>query len=99
MLENRLRKVIRPIVRSILKENNYNPRTESNKPVKHLSKKDGDRLGISEFPNFSATGNISGMKKQYYGKGALLVKCGSFIYHVSSEPDIYFKEANDRPYN
>ena len=99
MLENRLRAVIRPIVRSLLKEDTYNPRTESNKPVKYLSKRDGERLGIDEFPNFSATGNVSGMKKQYYGKGALLVKCGSYIYHVSSQPDIYFDEASDRPYN
>lgn len=82
----------------VLVEQTYNPRTESNKPVKYLSKRDGERLKIDEFPNFSSTGSISGMKKQYYGKGALLVKCGNYIYHVSSDPDIYFNKANDRPY-
>jgi len=25
----------------------------------------------------------------YYGKDALLVRCGNYIYNVSSEPDIY----------
>lgn len=29
------------------------------------------------------------MKKLYYGKDALLVKCGNYIYNVSSEPSIY----------
>jgi len=86
------------MIKKVLKEENYNPKTESSKPVKYLSKRDGERLGIDEFPNFSATGSVSGMKNQYYGKGALLVKCGSYIYHVSSKPDIYFNEASDRPY-
>lgn len=98
MLEMKLKNLIRPISRKIIREEVYNPRTESNKPVKYLSKRDGERLGIDEFPNFSATGSVSGMKKQY-GKGALLVKCGSYIYHVSSQPEIYFDEARDRPYN
>ncbi len=88
------------IIKKCLAESNqnYNPRTESNKPVKYLSKRDGERLKIDEFPNFSATGSVSGMKKNYYGKGALLVKCGAYIYHVSSQPNIYFDEASDRPY-
>ena len=38
-------------------------------------------------PNFSATGSIKGMRDKYYGKNALLVKCGSYIYNVT--PDIY----------
>jgi hypothetical protein len=42
-----------------------------------------------KFPNFSVTGSITGMKKRYYGKDALLVKCGSYIYNVTSEPEIY----------
>lgn len=50
---------------------------------------DHDKLGLSEFPNFHKTGSISGMKKMYYGKNALLVKCGSYIYNVSSKPEIY----------
>lgn len=95
-------KILKPLImeisRQLKEEQVYNPRTESNKPVKYLSKKDGERLGIGDFPNFSSTGSVSGMKKQYYGKGALLVKCGSYIYHVSSNPKIYFDEANDRPY-
>lgn len=86
------------LIERIIKEELYNPKTESSKPVKYLSVKDGERLNISDFPNFSATGSISGMKQQYYGKGALLVKCGSYIYHVSSKPEIYFEEAANKPY-
>lgn len=38
---------------------------------------------VSRFPSFSATGSIKGMKDQFYGKDACLVRCGSFIYNVS----------------
>lgn len=62
--------------------------------VKYIYKKDYDRLGLSDFPNFSATGSIYGMKKLYYGMDALLVRCGSFIYNVSSRPSIYYDEAH-----
>jgi hypothetical protein len=48
------------------------------------------RVDLSSFPNFSKTGSIKGMKKLYYGKDALLVKSGPYIYNVSSEPDIYY---------
>lgn len=44
---------------------------------------------LAECPNFSASGSIRGMKKLYYGKDALLVKCGAFIYNVTSRPEIY----------
>lgn len=45
--------------------------------------------GFSSFPNFSASGSISGMKKMYYGPDALLVRYGAFIYNVSTRPEIY----------
>lgn len=57
--------------------------------VKRISKEQGERIGISRFPNFHKTGSVSGMKQLYYGKDALLVRCGDFIYNVSSEPEIY----------
>ena len=57
--------------------------------VKRISKEEGVRVGIHRFPNFSASGSVSGMRNLYYGRNALLVRCGSFIYNVSSEPTIY----------
>ncbi len=57
--------------------------------VKRLSIKEGERLNISRFPNFHKSGSITGMKKLYYGKNALLVRCGDYIYNVSAEPEIY----------
>ena len=56
---------------------------------KYLKVAEGKMLGISQFPNFSATGNIKGMKDKFYGKDALLVRCGSWIYNVTSKPSIY----------
>lgn len=62
--------------------------------VKCVYVKDKDRLNLSDYPNFSATGNVYGMKKLYYGMDALLVRCGSWIYNVSRTPSIYYNEAH-----
>lgn len=62
--------------------------------VKILYKRDAVRIDISRFPNFHRTGSIAGMKKLYYGKNALLVRCGSWIYNVTSEPEIYYNIAH-----
>lgn len=61
--------------------------------VKTVYVKDKQQLKLSDFPNFSVTGSITGMKK-IYGKDALLVRCGSWIYNVTSRPDIYYSEAH-----
>lgn len=50
--------------------------------VKYLPVTAGERLNISQYPNFHKSGSIAGMKKMYYGKDALLVRCGEWIYHV-----------------
>ena len=57
--------------------------------VKTLNKQDGAFVGIDNYPNFSASGSVKGMKNMYYGKDALLVKCGGYIYNVSASPEIY----------
>lgn len=57
--------------------------------VRYLSVNHPLAKGIDSFPNFHKSGSIIGMKKHYYGKDALLVKCGDYIYNVSSEPKIY----------
>jgi hypothetical protein len=62
-------------------------------PLKHVKKEDYERLLLTEYPNFAANGSITGMKNKYYGKYALLVKCGQYIYNVSSNPHIYHNEA------
>lgn len=62
--------------------------------VKYVYKKDKKRLNLDEYPNFSATGSISGMKHLYYGNDALLVRCGAFIYNVSRSPSIYYYKAH-----
>lgn len=59
--------------------------------TRSITKQEGERCGIHRFPNFHRTGSISGMKKLYYGEDALLVRCGAYIYNVSSEPNIYYQ--------
>ena len=53
--------------------------------VKYMNKEDKEKYNLSQYPNFSATGNIYGMKKLYYGMDALLVRSGSWIYKVPKE--------------
>ena len=43
--------------------------------TKRMTVEQGKRCGISRFPNFHKSGSIRGMKKLYYGKDALLVRC------------------------
>ena len=51
-------------------------------------------VALGNFPSFHASGSVSGMKKLYYGKNALLVRCGAYIYNVSSAPHIYYNLAH-----
>lgn len=53
--------------------------------VKYMNKELKERYNLSQYPNFSATGSIVGMKEKYYGKDALLVRSGAWIYKVSKE--------------
>ena len=57
--------------------------------VKRMTIEQGKRVGIDRFPNFHRTGSVRGMKKLYYGADSLLVRCGDYIYNVTSEPSIY----------
>lgn len=60
-----------------------------NMKTRRISVAQGMKCNISRFPNFHHSGSITGMKKLYYGKDALLVRCGQYIYNVTSEPLIY----------
>ena len=62
--------------------------------TKTLHTLDAKNVGIRSFLSFHTSGSISGMKKVYYGRDALLVRCGSYIYNVSSAPEIYYKVAH-----
>lgn len=59
--------------------------------TRRMTKEQGERCNICRFPNFHRSGSIIGMKRIYYGTDALLVRCGSYIYNVSSEPEIYYQ--------
>lgn len=59
--------------------------------VRRMTIEQGRRVGIERFPNFHRTGSVRGMKRLYYGKDCLLIRCGSYVYNVSSEPRIYYQ--------
>ena len=53
--------------------------------VKRMSLVEGMDTHIFDYPNFHKSGNVKGMKEKYYGKDALLVQCGNYIYNVPQE--------------
>ena len=53
--------------------------------VTYIHKEQKKQYNLSQYPNFSVIGSIYGMKKLYYGIDALLVRSGSWIYHVLEE--------------
>ena len=53
--------------------------------TKTITIKQGKEINISQFPNFHKSGSIIGMKKLYYGKNAMLIRCGNYIYNVDEE--------------
>ncbi len=59
--------------------------------VKYMKIAGGKRIGLigSQFPSFHYTGSVRGMKNKFYGRRALLVRCGAYIYNVTREPSIY----------
>lgn len=60
--------------------------------VKTIRAKDAPKR-LKDFPNFDKSGSIKGMKEKFYGKDALLVRCGGYIYNVTSDPSIYYNLA------
>lgn len=62
--------------------------------VRKMTIEQGRKVELSRFPNFHKTGSVRGMKKLYYGSKCLLVRCGDYIYNVSSEPQVYHQATN-----
>lgn len=60
-----------------------------NMKVRRMTKEQGEQVCISRFPNLHRTGSVRGMKRLYYGNDAMLVRCGNFVYNVTSSPEIY----------
>ena len=56
--------------------------------VRYMCKEQKKIYHLEKYPNFSVTGSIRGMKEKHYGKDALLVRSGSYIYHVPE--NIYY---------
>lgn len=58
-------------------------------PVRTIPAKDYDKYDLGRFPNFDRSGSVIGMKNLYYGLDSKLVRCGKYIYNVTSAPEIY----------
>lgn len=50
--------------------------------VRYMNKEQAKAYHLERYPNFSANGSVEGMKKHFYGKDALLVRSGKYIYCV-----------------
>jgi len=51
-------------------------------------------LHLNSFANFHASGNIEGMRNLYYGRDALLVQAGDYIYNVDVDTFQAVKDSN-----
>ena len=58
--------------------------------VKYLSINSPYAKWLESYPSFHISGSIKGMKDKFYGKNALLVRCGQWIYNVTECPSIYY---------
>lgn len=59
--------------------------------TRRMTIEQGRGVGINRFPNFHKSGSVRGMKRLYYGRNCLLVRCDSYIYNVSAELRIYYQ--------
>ena len=59
--------------------------------VKRMTLVEGMGVKIDDYPNFHKSGNVRGMKENVYGKDALLVRCGDYIYKV---PKVIYDSAH-----
>ncbi len=57
--------------------------------VRTMTLAEGMSVKIDDYPNFHKSGNVCGMKENVYGKDALLVRCGEYIYNVPA--NIYYQ--------
>lgn len=48
----------------------------------YVKKEHYNTLRLDRFPSAGPNANIVGMKNHYWGKDALVVKCGQYIYKV-----------------
>lgn len=77
----------------IVDDSKFNPFASDAKIVRVRNLSERHKGLVKNLPNFHYSGSVRGMKQKYYGKGALLVKCGAYIYNVSSDPQIYYQYA------
>lgn len=83
---NNASKIFRAELHPLVQDMTVESLNEERSPkVKTMSKEEGERVDISQYPNFSKTGSITGMRDKFYGKNAYLVRCGSYIYKVPEE--------------
>ena len=47
--------------------------------VKYMTVYEGQQYNLSQYPNFHKSGSVRGMKKQFYGKDALIVRSGKLL--------------------
>lgn len=52
---------------------------------KYVSTRHYYRLRLYNFPSAGPGANVAGVRKQYWGNEALIIKCGSYIYKVDAE--------------
>ena len=48
----------------------------------YVKKKHYNTLRLDRFPSAGPNAVVSGMKEKYWGRNALVLKCGQYVYNV-----------------
>lgn len=56
---------------------------------KYISTKSPFAGRLENFPNAGPNPNIQGMRNLYWGKDALVIKCGAYAYNISRDPAFF----------
>lgn len=43
---------------------------------------------VHNLPNFHRSGSIAGMRRQFYGRNAILIRCGQYIYNATGSHNL-----------
>jgi hypothetical protein len=64
------------------------------KPVIYVTTKQlrAARVSLDQYPNAGPRCNITGMKLHYWGKNALCLKHGQYVYHVPQSVYLLFSK-------
>ena len=83
-------KAVKHKVFDVVKNNDIKGYNDLCKDAENYSVLEKIRVCYGSLTGFQRNASIKGVKNMFYGKNALLVRCGNYIYNVTENPSIYY---------